>query len=169
MRVLSSTLLIGAAAAAVSPAQVVIKAPEEVAETTYESSSPSFAESLVQPLRELKEELNSFTAEAQEAWEEVSNMFPDVLDSIPFFSLPKKHNRRPDSYWKHIVRGADVQNIWVENENGEKEREVGGRLENYDLRVKSVDPSALGVDPNVKQYSGYLDDNENDKHLFYCM
>jgi hypothetical protein len=35
--------------------------------------------------------------------------------------------------------------------------------------VKAVDPSKLGVDPGVKQYSGYLDDNENDKHLFYCM
>jgi L-rhamnose mutarotase len=27
---------------------------------------------------------------------------------------------------------------------------------------------ALGIDPGVKQYSGYLDDDENDKHLFYC-
>ena len=32
-----------------------------------------------------------------------------------------------------------------------------------------MDPSSLGVDPDVKQMSGYLDDNENDKHLFYCM
>jgi len=31
---------------------------------------------------------------------------------------------------------------------------------------KKVDPSKLGVD-TVKQYSGYLDDEKNDKHLFY--
>jgi cathepsin A (carboxypeptidase C) len=35
------------------------------------------------------------------------------------------------------------------------------------MRVKKVDPAALGVD-KVKQYSGYLDDEEEDKHLFYC-
>lgn len=168
MRVLSTTLLIGAAAAAVSPAQQVLQAPEEAMESTYESA-PSLAESLSQPLRELKSELKSLTAEAEEMWEEVSNMFPGTLDNIPFFSSPKKRTRRPDSHWDHIVRGSDVQSIWVENENGEKEREVGGRLEDFDLRVKAVDPSSLGIDPDVKQYSGYLDDNENDKHLFYCM
>ncbi len=40
-------------------------------------------------------------------------------------------------------------------------------LSNYKLRGKTVDPSALGVD-TVKQYAGYLDDNEKNKHLFYC-
>ena len=83
-------------------------------------------------------------------------------------SLPKKHNRRPDSHWDHVVRGEEVQSIWVTGTDGTKEREIDGKLEAYDLRVKKVDPSSLGVDPNVKQYSGYLDDNDNDKHLFYC-
>ncbi|KAM3547923.1 hypothetical protein MY1884_009385 [Beauveria asiatica] len=36
----------------------------------------------------------------------------------------------------------------------------------YKLRGKTVDPSALGID-TVKQYAGYLDDDEKDKHLFY--
>lgn len=168
MRVLSTTLLIGAAAAAVTPAQQVLQSPEKVVESAHEAA-PKIAEALTQPLRELKEELKSLTSEAEEVWEEISNMFPGSLDNIPFFSPAKKHTRRPDSHWDHIVRGSDVQGIWVENANGEKEREVGGRLETYDLRVKSVDPSSLGIDPDVKQYSGYLDDNENDKHLFYCM
>jgi cathepsin A (carboxypeptidase C) len=57
--------------------------------------------------------------------------------------------------------------VWVENANGEKERAIDGKLENYNLRAKKVDPSKLGVD-TVKQYSGYLDDEKNDKHLFYC-
>ncbi|OAQ97755.1 hypothetical protein LLEC1_00419 [Akanthomyces lecanii] len=37
---------------------------------------------------------------------------------------------------------------------------------NYALRGRTLDPSALGVD-TVKQYTGYLDDNEKNKHLFY--
>ena len=45
--------------------------------------------------------------------------------------------------------------------------EIDGKLETYNLRAKKVDPSKLGVD-TVKQFSGYLDDEENDKHLFYC-
>lgn len=35
----------------------------------------------------------------------------------------------------------------------------------YELRIKSVDPSKLGID-TVKQYSGYLD-YKNSKHFFY--
>ncbi len=58
--------------------------------------------------------------------------------------------------------------VWVQNANGEKERAIDGKLEDYNLRAKKVDPSKLGVD-TVKQYSGYLDDEKNDKHLFYCM
>lgn len=95
-------------------------------------------------------------------------MYPGAMDKASFFSPPKKHSRRPDTHWDHIIKGADVQSIWVENENGEKERELDGKLEAFDLRTKKVDPASLGVDPGVKQYSGYLDDNENDKHLFYC-
>ena len=96
-------------------------------------------------------------------------MFPEAMDKASFFSAPKKHTRRPDSEWDHIIKGADVQSVWVENANGEKERDVDGRLEAYNLRAKKIDPSNLGVDPGVTQYSGYLDDEENDKHLFYCM
>ena len=95
-------------------------------------------------------------------------MYPKAMDQTSFFSLPKKHNRRPDSHWDHITNGADIQSVWVENENGEQEREIDGKLETFNLRTKKVDPGSLGVDPGVKQYSGYLDDNENDKHLFYC-
>lgn len=41
-------------------------------------------------------------------------------------------------------------------------------ISNYKLRGKTVDPSVLGVDA-VQQYAGYLDDNDKNKHLFYCM
>jgi cathepsin A (carboxypeptidase C) len=81
--------------------------------------------------------------------------------------LSSRHTKRPDSEWDHVVKGAEVQSVWVENAQGDKERDVDGKLENYNLRVKKVDPAVLGVD-KVKQYSGYLDDEETDKHLFYC-
>ena len=105
-------------------------------------------------LGEVKEEILDFTESVVEEEDEV------------FFDRPAS-KRRPDSYWNHIVRGSDVQSIWVTGTNGQKEREIDGKLEAYDLRAKKVDPSSLGVDPKVKQYSGYLDDNENNKHLFY--
>ena len=99
-------------------------------------------------------------------------MFPEAIkkaiDTTSSVLPPKKHTRRPDGYWDHIVRGADVQEVWVENQYGEKERDVDGKLESYNLRSRKVDPSSLGVDPGVKQYSGYLDNEEDDKHLFYC-
>ena len=71
-------------------------------------------------------------------------------------------HRRPDSFWDHIVKGADVQ-----NSHDGIHRRLDGELAQYNLRVRQNDPAKLGVD-KVKQYSGYLDDNDKDKHLFYC-
>lgn len=79
-----------------------------------------------------------------------------------------QHGRyHPEYKWK-VVRGADVQSMTTQGADGQPRRKYDGNIDTYDLRTKAVDPSALGVDPGVKQYSGYLDDNENDKHLFYC-
>lgn len=120
----------------------------------------------MKPLHNLEESLKSLSAEARQVWDEVAMMFPESFDKANFFSTPKPHTRKADHEWDHIIKGADVQGVWVENAKGEKEREFDGKLENYRLRAKEVDPSSLGVD-KVKQYSGYLDDEENDKHLFY--
>ena len=161
MKVLATTLLLGAASAAVFPEQQVLQAPHDQA--PHEAS-----QAWAKPLHTLQTALNSLTAEARAVWDEVSLLFPEDMAKASFFSSPKKHARRPDHEWDHIVRGADVQSVWVENASGEKEREIDGKLDAYDMRIKKVDPSELGVDPDVKQFSGYLDDNENDKHLFYC-
>lgn len=155
MKVLASALLTGGCAA-FSPMQQVLQAPHDA------------PESWLKPLQNLQESLKSLTKEARAVWDEVALMYPHAMDQTSFFSLPKKHSRRPDSHWDHITKGADIQSVWVENESGEQEREIDGRLEAFNLRTKKVDPASLGVDPGVKQYSGYLDDNENDKHLFYC-
>ena len=163
MKLLGLALLITAASAAIPPQQQILRLPEQ---RQREASQTKDAWS--KPLHELKQSLKTLTGEARATWDEVAMMFPEQMSKASFFSAPKKHTKRPDHEWDYLVRGDAVQSVWVENENGEREREVDGKLEQYDLRVKKVDPSELGVDPGVKQYSGYLDDNENDKHLFYC-
>lgn len=163
MRLLPATLLVGAASAAAPPMQQVMGGSYEKLENLAQENADIFSK----PLQKLQEEFKTLTDEARGVWEDVSNLFPNA-ETFPMLSLPKKHTRRPDSHWDSIVRGADVQSVWVNGDDGEKHREIDGKLEAYDLRVKKVDPSVLGVDPNVKQYSGYLDDNDNDKHLFYC-
>jgi cathepsin A (carboxypeptidase C) len=124
------------------------------------------AESWIKPL---EDKFGEFTADAKATWDEVSMLVPDAFDAFKKHvagSKPKPNNRQPDHTWDHVVKGADLQSVWVEGANGESRRKVGGKLDTYNLRVKKVDPAKLGVD-SVKQYSGYLDDEENDKHLFY--
>ena len=159
MKVAASALLVGAASAAIAPQQQILKVPETFKDLNTESWK--------KPLENLEESLKSLTGEARRVWDEVALMFPESFEKTSFFSSPKPHTRKPDHEWDHVVKGAEVQSVWIENAQGDKERELDGKLENYNLRVKKVDPSVLGVD-KVKQYSGYLDDEEEDKHLFYC-
>lgn len=75
----------------------------------------------------------------------------------------KRFTRRSDDVWDHIVSGADVASKFSQSITSTG----SSSLANYHLRAKAVDPSLLGVD-TVKQYSGYLDNDAEDKHLFYC-
>lgn len=154
MKVAASALLFGAAAASIVPQQQVLEAPKQA------------TEAWTKPLHNLQESLKGLSADARAVWDEVSLMFPGSMDQASFFSLPKGHTRKQDSEWDHIMKGSDIQKSWVQNAMGDKEREIDGKLEQYSLRAKKVDPAVLGVD-KVKQYSGYLDDEEEDKHLFY--
>jgi cathepsin A (carboxypeptidase C) len=160
MKVVTPLLLAGAVTAIAPPQQKPFRFPTQFPEAAKDAWS--------QQLHKLEDVMGTLTDEARAIWDDVAKMYPEDMAKASFFSSPKKHTRRPDHEWDHIVRGSDIQNLWVENSQGEKERELGGQLDTYDLRVKKVDPSALQVDPGVKQYSGYLDDNDNDKHLFYC-
>ena len=159
MKVLASTLMLGAAAASITP-------PSQ--QVLYDSPIKQGSKILSKQFESMQDSLKHLSADVQNAWHEVSMMFPEAMEQAVTMTRPKAHKRKPDSAWDHVIKGADVQNIWVENAKGEKEREVDGKLENYNLRSKKVDPSKLGVDPTSKQYSGYLDDEEEDKHLFYC-
>ena len=156
MKSLTPWLLIGAASAAVSPQQQVLQPPKQA------------SDAWTRPLHSIQESLKTLTGEARAIWDEIAMLYPEDMAKANLLSLPKKHTRRPDSHWDHITKGEEVQNIRVENSDGERERDVDGKLDTYNLRSKKVDPSSLGVDPDIKQYSGYLDDEEHDKHLFYC-
>ncbi|KAK7941213.1 uncharacterized protein PG986_013600 [Apiospora aurea] len=106
--------------------------------------------------------------EAKGLWDELSLLVPGFMDKAQDMiaqQKPKPHKRKPDSEWDHVVKGAEIQSMWVDRD-GVNQRKIDGSLETYNLRAKKVDPSSLGVD-KVKQYSGYLDDEANDKHLFY--
>lgn len=172
MKLLTTTAIIGVATAAVAPQQYVLQNPfpfrgkaplQHAVESESSSSSSSSWSSLLGPLAE---GMKTMSAEAKAVWDEVSLLFPEQMSQASFFSSPKPSTKRPSSHWDYIVKGADVQAMTVMNANGQKEKAIDGHLEAYDLRAKKVDPSNLAVD-TVKQYSGYLDDNENDKHLFY--
>ncbi len=155
MKLLASTLLVGAASASWTPPQQVLQEPKKA------------SDSWLKPASHLQEYLSSLSSEARALWDEMATMYPESFDAASFISSPKPHVRKADSEWDHIIKGADVQSVWVENASGQKERDVDGKLASYNLRTKKVDPAELGVD-KVRQYSGYLDDDENDKHLFYC-
>ncbi|PSK48664.1 Carboxypeptidase Y A [Elsinoe australis] len=154
MKVAASALLVGAASASYIPQQFPLQFPKQLSGKWDK------------PLQQLQDSLKHMTGEAKKTWDEVAMMFPQEMGKAAFFSNPKAHTRRPDNHWDFKTSGAEVQSVWVENSKGEKERELDGKLENYNLRTKKVDPASLGVD-KVKQYSGYLDDEEEDKHLFY--
>lgn len=72
-------------------------------------------------------------------------------------ALGKTITRIPNEKWDYIVEGADIER---------RSAEANNTIASYSLRGKNVDPSSLGVD-TVKQYAGYLDNNDADKHLFY--
>ena len=166
MKLLASTILLGAASAAITNQQQVLS-PQFKGQNPLKEAAKPDSDAWAESLQHLTESMTNIPAEAKALWDEVATLFPEAIGKASFFSPPKPHTRNPDSTWDYIVKGADIQSVWIENSKGEKEREIDGKLETYNLRAKKVDPSKLGVD-TVKQYSGYLDDDENDKHLFYC-
>jgi cathepsin A (carboxypeptidase C) len=101
MKLLASTVLISAAAAALPPHQHVFQKPLEYAKPIADAWS--------KPLHSLSEALKDMTSEARALWDEVSMMFPEAMDAVSFFSPPKPHVRKPDSAWDYVTKGADVQ------------------------------------------------------------
>jgi cathepsin A (carboxypeptidase C) len=161
MRAATSALLLGAASAA------VFQQEQQVLGGVRDAFRPVVG-TAEQTLESLEAVFGKMPTEAKGLWEEMKLLVPGFMEKAQhLISLPKPHKRKPDSQWDYVVKGADLQKVWVETD-GVQHRKLEGDLESYNLRAKKVDPSKLNVD-KVKQYSGYLDDEANDKHLFYCM
>nr|POF23920.1 carboxypeptidase y like a [Quercus suber] len=165
MKVLASALLVGAVSAAV-PAQQQQQPlqPHQALNDPVVSVSDQVSSTWSKAVDKMQREGQHLSDEVRSAWNEVSMMFPESMDQVFTQSSPKKHSKK--SHWDFITSGKAVQDVWVTNADGERERDVEGNLEAFSLRTKKVDPKSLGVD-TVKQYSGYLDNDEDDKHLFY--
>lgn len=117
----------------------------------------------------LKSLWGDVSEDVKATWEELSLLAPQAVAALKQSlkpSAPSKATRKSSSYWDHILKGTDLTSLRTIDANGQSQRKISGDLENYTLRTRKVDPSTLGVD-KVKQYSGYLDNNEQDKHLFY--
>ncbi|POS82751.1 hypothetical protein EPUL_005019, partial [Erysiphe pulchra] len=147
MNLIFSTFIFGAASTIISNQQPILQKPLTENEALLSS---------------LKNDIHDLKSKLEIVWDEI----PAIVDAVSKISTPKPNARKPNNFWDFITNGNDIHNLWIENPNGEREREIDGNFESYNLRAKVVDPSRLGVE-TVKQYSGYLDDNENDKHLFY--
>ena len=161
MKVAVRTLLLGASTAALAQAE-----QQQVLGGVDETFQP-LADSINLPLESFEKALGKMPSQAKGLWDEMSLLVPGFMEKASnFISRPKSHTKKPDSEWDRIIKGEEIQNMWIETD-GVKHRKLDGHLKDYNMRVKKVDPSKLGVD-TVKQYSGYLDDEANDKHLFYC-
>ncbi len=84
------------------------------------------------------------TEEIKSAWEDVIFTFPNAFSQLNLLSRGKPATQK--SAWDFHVKSAD--------------------LPKHALRVKKPDPAVLGID-KVKQYTGYLDIEDEDKHFFY--
>lgn len=162
----SSALLVGAASAfsfQQDAQQVLGGATDKLQKVTSGAAS-----SWTDKVKEYEAAFGSMTEDAKALFDEIALLAPNAFDSLPPLTKPKKHTRKPDSAWDFVTKGAHVENAWTKaTAQEDSHRVIGGDLASYNLRTKAVDPSKLGVD-TVKQYSGYLDDEANDKHLFYC-
>lgn len=110
-------------------------------------SSPTFSKAstlLESAASALGVDLMSLSADIKSTWSEIALNFPSTVSNLQFISKPTKHT--PKSNWD--IHVADTNHP------------------NHKLRVKKTNPAKLGVD-HTKQYSGYLDVEDEDKHFFY--
>ncbi|EEY20589.1 carboxypeptidase Y [Verticillium alfalfae VaMs.102] len=114
-----------------------------------------------------EEKFHDITSEAKAVWDEITLLAPEAVEAFKKtakLSQPKPHVRKPDSAWDHVVKGAEIHDLWG-REGGRREAPPVQRPpRELQPPRQEGDPSKLGID-KVKLYSGYLDDEENDKHL----
>ncbi|KAL2886377.1 Carboxypeptidase Y -like protein A [Ceratocystis lukuohia] len=157
--------IFGAATAVLASEQVVLNEPNAVPSNLKTENKPGAS-----IWDSLQESISEAGSEAKALWDEISMIAPEAVQAFKSAQAAqakasKKVNRKPDSAWDYVVKGNHVQNLMAQTD-GKNHAKIDGDIGSYSLRAKSVNPKKLGID-SVKQYSGYLDDDENDKHLFY--
>jgi cathepsin A (carboxypeptidase C) len=128
-------------------------------------SSSALSPSIAQIQEQLSALGGEHTAEAITAWNRIAELYPeDTISAVQALlnkSKPKSGVKKiPDNKWDYVVEGNDVVSAL-----GSK---IGGheKLKGTKLRIKK--PNGLGIDKDIKQYSGYLDVDDDDKHFFFC-
>lgn len=116
----------------------------------FQDNSHSLLDKAIEALGfDHSEVLGSLSEDLKKSWDEIPLRFPQEVSNLQFVTKPKDPNAIfTKKNWDFTVQSEDV--------------------ENYQLRVNKVkDPKILGIDPHVKQYTGYLDVEDEDKHFFY--
>ncbi|ODV90884.1 hypothetical protein CANCADRAFT_31721 [Tortispora caseinolytica NRRL Y-17796] len=92
-----------------------------------------------------------FLNSAETVAESVTSMWKEAIESVPGVEQKLKSMAQapPKSATKRQFP------IVVESED------------HPGYRIRAKQPNGLGIDPDVKQYSGYIDIEEEDKHLFF--
>ncbi|CAK7891269.1 carboxypeptidase Y [[Candida] anglica] len=93
----------------------------------------------------INQPIETVTPETTSLWNSMMNQFPETIAKMNFKISPNKFKKMAASKYDFHVSDA--------------------KHPNHELRVKST-PRDLGVD-SVKQYTGYLDVKDEDKHFFY--
>ncbi|KAK9379232.1 Alpha/Beta hydrolase protein [Kockiozyma suomiensis] len=142
----ASLILSLISALAVSADQTVFQAASG---SSNNVNSNSFAglkgsSALGQAVKALGESMTQISPETVKLWAEMERDFPEAVDALTFMAEPKPATKRDAGEYDFHVKAED--------------------LPGHALRIKK--PVDLGVD-SVKQYSGYLDVEEEDKHFFY--
>lgn len=129
------------------------------------SSESTLSPSLSQIQEQLVALGGEYTSEAITTWNRIAELYPEdtisAVQAMLGMAKPKAGvKKRPDSNWDFIVEGDEVVSALGSKIEGHE------KLKGTKLRIKK--PSDLGVDSGVKQYSGYLDVDDDDKHFFFC-
>ncbi|KAK9318025.1 Alpha/Beta hydrolase protein [Lipomyces starkeyi] len=126
---------------------LAVTADQTVFRNTHQKAAAAgvkASSALGEAIKALGDSFQQITSETAQVWAEMEREFPDAVDKLTFLSEPKPATQRPATEFDFHVSAKE--------------------LPGHALRVKK--PADLGVD-TVKQYSGYLDVEDEDKHFFY--
>lgn len=120
--------------------------PQQVLDVANELTGVDFGDMASDAIGLISQMINKLQVPKEQAqlWADMLLEFPKQVSELNFKAMPKKLSGfKPD--WQFVV--------------------TDDKHPSYQLRGKST-PELLGID-KVKQYSGYIDDLEEDKHFFY--